>query len=544
MRRSLATALVLALIGAGFALVQPLLVMRAIQGAAGAEAVGGVIALLIALFVGEALIDAAQSFLLQRSGEQVVRRIRHRMIRMTLFLPISRHDRFRNGDLLSRVGTDTTLLRASVSSGIVDALVGVVSLLGAIALMIYLDWSLFALVIVAVLAAGTVVGVVLTGIQRASEQAQDRVGAMTADLDSSLSAIRTVVASNAQDRETRRISARVDEAYEAGVRAARLDALVNPAMTLATNGSFLLVLGVGGVRVAGGDLDLATLVSFLLYLTLLVMPIALIAGAASSIKEGLGALHRIKQLLGERGEDHGAPPDDPAEPLIRRRPDAPVELEFRDVHFRYDDTPVLEGASFTVPARAYAAIVGRSGAGKTTIFSLVEQFYRPDRGIILLNRREIGGVPLPEYRSAIGYVQQEAPILWGNLRDNLRFAAPDAADHEIIDTLRQTHLYDWYASLPDGLDTHVGDRGVTLSGGQRQRIAIARALVAKPSLLLLDEPTAHLDGEAEAAVIATLRRLRARCTLLVIAHRRSTIGSSDLVLDLEAGRVTTRSDEP
>ncbi|WP_232376757.1 ABC transporter ATP-binding protein [Amycolatopsis aidingensis] len=538
-RGPLLVALVLGLVAAVLSLVQPLLVMQVINDIGGD--ITWLVLVLVAVFLTEAVIGGVQSFLLQRSGEAMVFGVRRRLIGHLLYLPVREHDRLRSGDLLSRAGTDTTLLREVVSSGVVEAVTGVVALVGSVALMVWLDWLMFLLVLLTVLVALLLVGAALLGIRHASEHAQDRVGAMTADLDRALGAFRTVLASRAQQREVDRISGRAEEAYRAGVRAARLDALVGPTMMLAADGSFLLVLGIGGARVANGSMDLAELVAFLLYLMMLVMPLIMILQAATTVQRGLGALQRIQDTLALDTEPHpeSCPESHPEPAAGAARDDAvAAELRLDGVSFGYTaERPVLHEVSFAVPAHARAALVGPSGAGKSTIFALLERFYAPTGGTIRLGGRDIGTMALGDLRGRIGYVQQEAPILWGSLRSNLCYAAPEATEDEIADALRMTNLTALVDRLPDGLDSEVGDRGVLLSGGERQRVAIARALLCRPALLLLDEPTAQLDAANEEALAATVRRVTRRCTVLVIAHRISTVRDADLIVVLDEGRV-------
>ncbi|MFD9892012.1 ABC transporter ATP-binding protein [Amycolatopsis sp. NPDC059027] len=529
-RASLIGALVLGLLGAGMSLVQPLLVMRVINNIGGQ--VTWLVFALAALFLGEALLGGLQSFLLQRSGEGMVFGVRSRLISHLLHLPVREHDRLRSGDLLARVGTDTTLLREVVSSGVVEAVVGVVGLGGSVIMMLLIDVSMFVLVLATVVVATALVGLALWGIRGASEEAQTRVGEMTADLDRALGAVRTVLASRAQGRESARIEARARAAYRAGVRAAKLDSVVSPTMSIAANGSFLLVLGVGGARVAGGTMDLGELVGFLLYLMMLVMPLVMILHAATSVQRGLGALQRIQDTLQLPQEPGGETATAVAEESRA------AELVLDKVSFGYaEDRPVLREASLTVPAHTRTALVGPSGAGKSTIFALIERFYEPDSGAIMLGGAELGALPIGDLRARIGYVQQEAPMLWGSLRSNLCYAAPEATEAELTEVLGMTNLTGLVERLPDGLDSEVGDRGVQLSGGERQRVAIARALLCRPTLLLLDEPTAQLDAENEAMLTATVRRVAQRCTVLVIAHRLSTVRDVEQIAVLDRGHV-------
>jgi ABC-type multidrug transport system fused ATPase/permease subunit len=214
-------------------------------------------------------------------------------------------------------------------------------------------------------------------------------------------------------------------------------------------------------------------------------------------------------------------------------------VEFDEVWFRYrpELEPVLRGVSFDIPPRGMTALVGPSGAGKTTIFSLIERFYIPEKGSIHLDGEDVAAIPLPRLRGMIGYVEQDAPVLAGTLRDNLRFAAPDVSDIEILGAMERTRLTALLGRLPDGLDTSVGHRGLTLSGGERQRIAIARAFLRRPRLLLLDEATSQLDALNELALRETISDIARETTVLVVAHRLSTVTLADRIIVLDAGQV-------
>jgi ATP-binding cassette subfamily C protein len=261
-------------------------------------------------------------------------------------------------------------------------------------------------------------------------------------------------------------------------------------------------------------------------------PIQQLVGAASQYQVGTAAVARIQEA--ERL------PVEPFEgPASRSSGDAPAAVAFEQVRFRYrPELPeVHDGVSFSIPARGMTAFVGPSGAGKTTVFSLIERFYEPSAGRILLDDRELRDWPIPELRAAIGYVEQDAPVLSGSLRENLVIGAPDATDEEVGEVLRITRLVGLVTRLPEGLDTAVGHRGTRLSGGERQRVAIARALLRRPRLLLLDEATSQLDALNEAALRETVADAALMTTVLVVAHRLSTITMANRIIVMDAGRV-------
>jgi ABC-type multidrug transport system fused ATPase/permease subunit len=311
---------------------------------------------------------------------------------------------------------------------------------------------------------------------------------------------------------------------------------------VAVQGAFVAVLGVGGYRVASGAITVAQLVSYILYLFLLLMPLGQLVQSFAQLQLGLGALTRIEEILVLPTED-----DEPLSARVRSRPaqpapphptKAPPLLEFERVRFGYPDgTQVLHDVSFSVPRGTRTALVGPSGAGKSTLLSLVERFHDVTAGSLRLDGVDVRDLPRTALRARLGYVEQEAPVLAGTLRDNLRLAAPHATDEELTDVLAAVALTSLTARSPLGLDAEVGEGGVLLSGGERQRLAISRSLLAHPELLLLDEPTASLDARNERALSEALDRIAHRTTMLVVAHRLSTVVSADQIIVLEQGRV-------
>lgn len=538
-RAPIAAAVALMLAGTALALVQPLIVRELLHGSSPSRVAWRQIGLLAGLFAGQAVLKAASRYLLGRTGEALVRDVRVRLTGHLLRLPMAVHDRHRVGDLLSRVGADSAALRDVGTEGMSHLLTASITLLATAALMAYLDALLFAIVVVAVLGGGLIVGSVLRGIRTTSFASQSALGAMSAALERPLTAIRTVRASSAEEHETLRVCAQAGRAYAAGKRMARYEAVVGPAAELALNGAFLVVLVVGSTRVANGTASLADLVAFLLYMTYVMAPIGALSQAVSMIQQGAGALARISEIMTLPAESDGEAPS-PARASVGAdaHPASAPALELRSVSFGYlPGQPVLHRVSFQVPASGFVALVGRSGAGKSTIFSLVERFYEPAGGQILVGGRDVRAVSRAEHRARIGLVAQEAAVLSGTVRENIVYGWPHAGEEEIKRATALADLDDLLERLPDGLDSDIGEHGTRLSGGERQRLAIARALLPRPALLLLDEPTAHLDAASEAALRRALRQVSGHCALLVIAHRFSTVRDAGSVVVLDRGRV-------
>jgi ABC-type multidrug transport system fused ATPase/permease subunit len=537
-RRALAAAAALSLVAAAGALAQPALVSRVIDVVGSGDPLLPAVSILVVVLLAASALSAFQQYLLQRTAEGVVLTTRQLLADRLLRLPVAEYDRRRTGDLMSRVGADTTLLRATVTSGVVDVAGSAVLAIGAVIAMALVDGWLLLLTVVSVAIGVTTAVLASRGVRRLSRQAQEEVGAMTAAVERALSAVRTIRASGATAREVDAVGGSAGRAFDAGVRVARLEALVSPAGSIAVQGAFLAVLGVGGYRVASGSISVAELVAFILYLFLLVMPLGQAIGAWTQLQTGLGALARIQEILGLAPEED----ERPERPGTAVAPPAGAPLlELDDVSFAYPDgTPVLRGVSLQVPAGSRIALVGPSGAGKSTILALIEGFYPVGSGAVRWAGTDVRELPRAALRARLGYVEQEAPVLAGTVRDNLLLTRPDATDPELWAVLADVGLTEVVRRSPRGLDVLVGDEGVLLSGGERQRLAIARSLLARPGLLLLDEPTASLDARNEGLLRETLAAAAADRALLVVAHRLSTVLDSDQIVVLDQGRVVAR----
>jgi ABC-type multidrug transport system fused ATPase/permease subunit len=538
-RRTLAAVAALTALGSALALASPLLTREVLDAVRERRPTGVAVALLLVSVIGGALAAGLERYLLQRTAEGVVLGARSQLAAHLLRLPVAEHDARRSGDLLSRVGADTTQLHAAVTSGLFQLASGAAIVAGAVVAMLLLDPTLLAVTLTSVGVAIALVVGVSRRVRLLSTLAQARVGDMTAAVERALGAVRTIRASGAEERETTAVVGSARAAYDAGLRSARLSALVSPASSLAVQGSFLLVLALGGARVARGELTVADLVAFVLYLFLLVLPLAQALQAWTTLQAGLGALQRVEEVRRLPVEDVGGTA------AVALSGVAPL-LELRDVDFGYaTGGPVLSGVSFTVPRGTRTALVGPSGAGKSTVLALVERFYDVTAGSLLVGGTDVRALPRGQLRAVLGYVEQEAPALAGSLRDNLRLAAPAATEAELEAVLDAVNLRDVVDRAPAGLDSEVGDGGVLLSGGERQRLAIARALLAAPPLLLLDEPTSNLDSRNEAALRAAVDAVARDRTLLVVAHRLSTVVDADQIVVLDAGRVVAvgRHDE-
>ena len=582
-RGLLAGALALGLVAAVASLVQPPLLGQIITQVQAGLPLAGLLAALSAIVVVGAVLSGLQHYLLQRMGEGVVLTSRKRLIAKILHLPISQFDRRRTGDLVSRVGSDTTLLRAVLTQGLVEAASGLLIFVGALIGMLVIDPALFGITFGVIVVALVVVVAVSSRIRPAVARAQEKVGDLAAQVDRSITSIRTIRAAGAAEREQAATERDATEAYRLGIKVARISAFIVPVSFLALQLSFLIVLGLGGYRVATGAITIAQLVTFIIFLFLMVTPLGQAFGAISAVNQALGALGRIQEIAGletEAERDAERSPIGRLVPLDEVREEGAPAIELRDVRFTYRsaaperadarelvrggrgarrdaeaapaeiiETEVLRGVSFAVPRGARVALVGPSGAGKSTILGLIERFYDPDSGSVALHGADVRALDRGELRRQMGYVEQDAPVLAGTLRENLLLAAPDASDAACERVLRAVNLGgllerggaaprgDGGPGLAGALDMPVGENGVMLSGGEKQRLAIARALLTAPPILLLDESTASLDGVNERLMREALDAVSTGRTLVVIAHRLSTVVDSDKIVVLDEGRV-------
>ncbi|WLW55296.1 ABC transporter ATP-binding protein [Streptomyces sp. YU58] len=536
-RWAVALGLLCALVGAAAGLLQPLATKALVDRLASGGTIAGILIALTVLVVLGTAVEAFGAYVLERTAESVVLAARRTLVGRLLRLRIAEFERIPPGDLMSRVTSDTTLLRAVSTQAVVSAATGAVAFVAAVVVMAFLDVVLLGVTLGVIVLVGGAAALVMPRIARATERSQEAVGEISVGLERSLGAFRTVKASGAEERETARVEAAARRAWRHGVKSAKWEAVAGSADELAVQLAFLAVLAVGGARVASGEIPVSTLIAFLLYLFYLIEPVSRLVDAVTSYQEGAAAISRIAAV--ERLSTESSARRTGAPPRQGAAAPGPASVRFEDVSFRY--RPGLpythRQVSFEVPGAGTTAFVGPSGAGKSTVFALIERFYDATGGRVLVNGEDVRDWPLGELRSAIGYVEQDAPVLAGTLRENLVFAAPGATDDALRSVLTRTKLDTLVERLPHGLDTPVGHRGSKLSGGERQRVAIARAVLRKPRLLLLDEATSQLDAVNELALRDVIADVARETTVLVVAHRLSTVTGADRIVVMDAGRV-------
>ncbi len=547
-RGLLIIAVIFSLLGAGVNLAQPLVVGQIISAVQNNHDVLPLGIALLVITLLSAVTSGAMYLVLAKAGEGVVFSARKKLSTRLLRLRIQEYDLRRTGDLVSRVGSDTTLLRAALTQGLIDGAGGALIFVGSVIAMAFIDWLLLVLTLIMIAVAVAAIGLTSRRIRAATTKAQERVGNMSAAVERALSAVRTIRAARAETRESEQIEEDAKHAYSQGVKIAVINAWVTPIGGLAANGAFIVVLGVGGYRVATGQTEVANLITFILLMFLMIRPVGQFFGAYTSVQSALGALARIQEILDIPLEDTDVERSQPS----KRKAVNSTAIEFRKVKFAYPARPetsesgeitssepkeILKGVSFKIERGTRVAIVGPSGAGKSTLLSLVERFYEPTAGEILLDGQPVRSLSRSDLRAQIGYVEQDAPVLAGSIRDNLLIGAPDANEKDLRRVLAEVNLTAVLKRDKRGLDAEVGEQGIMLSGGERQRLAIARTLLSAPPILLLDESTSSLDGLNEQRMREAIDAVAKNRTLIVIAHRLSTVVDSDQIIVLESGKV-------
>ncbi|QQN77234.1 ABC transporter ATP-binding protein [Streptomyces sp. XC 2026] len=549
-RLLLGSGVLLGVVGVASTLAQPVIVSDLIEAAGAGEAVAFLIVLLGALLLADAALSATQGYLIGRAGENIVRDSRTFLTGRVLRADLAAYQARRQGDVHTRLVSDTSLVKIALSQSLAQIIVNGLVVIGCVVMMAWIDIWLLLIALGCIGVASAVSLWLARRLRVAAVRNREDTGDFGADLHRVLGALTTVKAARAEDREQHRIGLLTERARDSGIRVTAYASVLTPTMNVGLQASLAAVVGAGMARAATGSLGLADFTAFVMYLFYLVSPLVLVFMSIGAYQQGRAAMARVDELVHLPQEDGPATSPEPApEPAAVPGPltgTAPPAVEFRAVRFGYgeDGRDVLDGVSFAVPPRGLTALVGPSGAGKTTAFQLIERFYRPRGGAVLVDGRDIATLPLSAVRGRVGYVQQDSAAMRGTLRENITYAAPDATEAELWDAVEMAGLSQVVADLPEGLDTVLGDGGTGLSGGQRQRVCIARALLQRPAVMLLDEATSHLDSDTEAALREVLARVAERCAVIAIAHRISTVVDAGHIVVLEGGRVRDRGTHP
>ena len=488
---------------------------------------------LLSLFAVLAVINFVQSYLTASVSEKVVADLRRDLFSGLVYQPPGFFAKRRVGELSSRLASDSGLIQGVLRFGVPEIIRQAIFLVGALVLMTITHPRLTLVTLTAIPFAALVGWFLGRRVRRLSTLIQDRLADAVARAEQVFTQIRTVQSFTRERFENEAYLGAVNKARDEGLRRAMARATLTGAVTFAAFGAIIMVLWEGGRLVLAGALTPGTLVAFLLYAVTISGAITSLAGFWANLQEAAGAARRIFELL-----DHPVAITSPKDPRVLPTPVRGV-VRYEGVTFRYEpDLPkVLDGIDLVLDEGATVALVGSSGSGKSTLASLIPRFFDVEEGSVTFDGIDVRDLALDDLRSWVGIVPQEPMLFAGTVRENLVYGNLDASQAEIEDVSRAAHAAEFIETFPDGYDQVVGERGVTLSAGQRQRIAIARVMLERPKLLILDEASSSLDSESEALVQDALERLMRGRTTLVIAHRLSTVIRSDRILVLDQGRI-------
>jgi ATP-binding cassette, subfamily B, bacterial len=476
----------------------------------------------------------ARAYLVTWLGERVVTDLRRQVYDRVIGLSPVFFEVTRTGEVLSRLTSDTAVVQAVISASLSQALRNVLLLIGGLVLLFVTNPKLTGLVLIVVPLVIVPIVVIGRRVRRLSRAAQDRIGALGSHGEETLNAIRTVQAFAQEGRERRQFGARAEAAFRAAVRHAFARATLAGAVITLVFGAIVVVLWIGGLDVVAGRISGGELASFVFYAAVVASAAGALSEIMGDLQRAAGATERLFELLDEPVQV--AAPATP-QPLPRPLRGA---VRFERVRFAYPahpERPVLDDLDIAIDPGATIALVGPSGAGKTSVFQLLMRFYDPHLGRVLLDGVDLRQLDPAAFRARIALVPQEPVIFSADAWYNLRYGRPEASDAEVRAAADAARVSEFLDRLPAGFDTFLGEKGVRLSGGQRQRIAIARAILCDPVVLLLDEATSSLDADSERLVQEALRRLRQGRTTLVIAHRLATVLEADRIVVMDQGRV-------
>src|SRR5712692_3555364 len=476
-----------------------------------------------------AICSYTEKYVTTSIGQWVTHDLRRTLYSHIQRLSLSYHDQKQTGDLITRVTSDIDAIQSFIASGLLGALINSLTLVGMVGVMLYINWG-FTLIALSV--APVLFGVVYTftrRIKKASREVRKKEGEIVSVIQEVLTSIRVVKAFAREEYEQRRLEEESLESVEIALRARSLKAKLSPLVEIIVASGTCLVLWFGVLMVLDGSLSAGSLIVFILYLGKMYKPMQELSKMTDTYSKALVGYERIQEVMETEREVKDLPG-------ARRAPKFKGKIEFEHVEFYYTPgTPILKNVSFTVEAGQVAALVGPTGAGKTTILSLIPRFYDPVSGTVKIDGWDVRRFKQKSLRQQISFVLQETLLFHAPVWQNIAYGKPEASRAEILHAAKLANAHEFIEKLPQGYGTILGERGMTLSGGQRQRIAIARAVIRNTPILLLDEPTTGLDAASEKLVFEALDRLMEGKTTIVIAHRLSTIRKADIIFVLKDG---------
>ena len=496
---------------------------------------GSLLLPIIGFVLGATLIQATTSFaltqLLSKAAQRMIAELRRQVQAHIGRLSVSFYDANRTGNLVSRIMTDVEGVRNLIGTGLVDFVGGIITAVIAFVALLRISGQVTLIIFGLIVAFAAVLQKALR-VMRPIFRERGKINAeVTGRLTESLGGVRVVKGYHAEEREAGVFSGGVQRLLDNVMRSMTLTSVLSMASTGVVGVMGSLVMLMMGHQALAHHVTAGDYVKYAMFLTFMVAPIFQVVNVGTQLSEAIAGLDRTAEILGERQEY-----DEPGR--VIDLPPVAGDLRFNEVQFAYDpDKPVLHGISFHAEPGTVTALVGSSGSGKSTIISLICAFHAPDSGTILVDGVDLSTVKLDSYRSQLGVVLQDSFLFDGSIRENVMFSRPDATEEQFLNACAIARVDEFAERFPDGYETIVGERGVKLSGGQRQRLSIARAILAEPRILILDEATSSLDSESEAMIQHGLSFLMQGRTTFVIAHRLSTIRRADQILVVEGGQI-------
>jgi ATP-binding cassette subfamily B protein len=488
----------------------------------------------LAIAALDALCSYAEKYLTTSVGQWVMHDLRRTLYSHIQRMSLGFHDRSQAGDLISRVTSDIDAVQSFIASGLLSALINCLTLVGMVGVMLYINWrfTLIALSVAPVLFA--VVYRYTRRIKKASREVRKKEGEIVSVVQEVLTSIRVVKAFAREDYEQHRLEEQSLESVDLALRARGLKARLAPIVELIVAAGTAMVLWFGGRLALAGTLLPGSLIMFIWYLGKMYKPMQELSKMTDAYSKAAVGYERIREVLEIERDVQDLPG-------ARNAPSFRGKIEFENVSFSYGpNTPTLTNVSFTIEPGQVAALVGPTGAGKTTVINLIPRFYDPSDGVVKIDGQDIRRFKQNSLREQISFVLQDTLLFHGPIWQNIAYGKPDASREEILRAAELANASEFIEKMPEGYDTMVGERGVTLSGGQRQRIAIARAIIRDTPILILDEPSSGLDAASEHLVFEALDRLMEGKTCIIVAHRLATVRRADAILVVENGAIVER----
>lgn len=489
------------------------------------------IVLTIAVFIIGLLISSISGLILGIFGEDVVAKLRKEVWKKLLKMPVSYFDNTKTGEISSRLVNDTSQVKELLANTLPNSMTAILQFVGALIIMVSMDWQMTLIMFISIPLIVLAMLPLMQQSRKIGRKRQDELAVFSSDATSVLEEIRLVKSSNGEEKELNNGNSKIDNLYDVGVKESLINALTSPITNMLMTLMFLGILGYGAIRVMSGSMTMGALISFLMYVFQVMSPVIIISQFFNQLSKTSGSTERLQEILQK---------DEEASNLDHKFDIANKPLRLEHVDFSYEEgKQILHDINVEAKPNTVVAFAGPSGGGKSTIFSLIERFYQPTSGKIMIGNEDINDLSLTDWRSQIGLVGQDSAVMPGTIRENLVYGLKRSVDeNELWHVLKMAYADNFVNEMEEGLDTQIGERGIKLSGGQRQRIAIARAFLRDPKILLFDEATASLDSESEAMVQQALNSLMKNRMTLVIAHRLSTIVDANKIYFIDHGTVS------